>query len=121
MAFSVSPNYKPEGYTASSIKMMRRFDGMLRRLMKIGLPMKRMALRTALMLKDYGITADDLRKIDGKIALIFAEKDMITDEHMEEMAELIPDASFLRIQGTTHMNVISHPELIQLVNDSISG
>lgn len=117
--FLVSPNYKPDGLKESSMKLIMRFYGIVNTLNKIGFPLQRVALRIALMLNDYGLTAEDLQKINGKIALIFAEKDMITDKHMEEMAKLIPSATYLRIQGTTHMNVISHPELIQLVRDSI--
>jgi pimeloyl-ACP methyl ester carboxylesterase len=64
------------------------------------------------MLKDIGISDNELKEIKADIYIIYAEKDMIKEEHILKMAELIKDCKVKKIKNCTHLNIYKNKETI---------
>lgn len=66
---------------------------------------------TALMLKDTGITQDDLHKISAKTLVIVGKRDVIKLKHSMYIADTIPEASFVLVSGQGHLFALKNPKL----------
>lgn len=112
---AISPNTLLSGTTEDSQRTfftIYKIQGFLNRL---GLPMQKYMRTWELMLKDIGLSDDDLQAIHTKVKLIYAEKDMIKEDHILHIAALIPGAEVEKIAGTTHMNIIKNAKAIEVM------
>lgn len=112
---AISPNTLLSGTTEDSQRTfftIYRIQGFLNRL---GLPIKKYMRSWELMLKDIGLSDGDLQTIQTKVKIIYAEKDMIKEEHILHIASLIPGAEVEKIAGTTHMNIIKDAKAIEVM------
>lgn len=66
---------------------------------------------TALMLKDTGITQDDLHNISAKTLVIVGKRDVIKLKHSMYIADTIPEASFVLVSGQGHLFALKNPKL----------
>ncbi|MCB5950736.1 alpha/beta hydrolase [Enterococcus sp. BWT-B8] len=67
--------------------------------------------RTKLMLKDTGITTEDLQHISAKTLVIVGKQDIIKLSHSLYIAEEIPDSSFVLVSGQGHLFAKKNPLL----------
>lgn len=87
---------------------------------RIGFNLKKPAMRFDLMLRDIGLSDDDLRGIRTRVKILYAEKDMIKAEHIQHIAGLIPNADLDRIEGCTHITIIQSAAAIAAIKAFLS-
>lgn len=109
---AVSPNYLLSGLTDGAIRLIGRISGMLAFLVRIGVGLRKARMRFDLMIREVGLSAQDLRGIEDDILILYAEKDIIREEHIQDMGRLIPGATVKRIGGCSHLSIMSKPETL---------
>jgi hypothetical protein len=57
------------------------------------------------MLNDIGITSGELKSICANVYLLYAENDMIKEEHMLQISQLITGCRVKKIMGCNHFNI----------------
>ncbi len=118
---AISPNYLVSGTTDGALRLLRVTAGVLRALGKLGLPTRRALLRFDLMRNDIGITAEELGRIRTNLRILYAEKDMIKEEHIEEMGRLIPGATVRKIGRCNHLTILNKRETIEDIRKYLLG
>jgi pimeloyl-ACP methyl ester carboxylesterase len=110
---ALSPNYLLNGTTDRSLNFLNRMYKIFLFMEKLHFPMKKNIMRWELMLKDIGITDDELTKIRANIYILYAENDMIKEEHILKMAELIEGCRVKKIKNSTHLNIYKKEETLK--------
>lgn len=110
---AISPNYLAEGTVESWLRLFRRSADVLTFLGRLGFNTRKARMRFNLMLTDIGLTAEDLRGIRTQVRILYAERDMIKEDHILEIGRLIPGAEVRRIANCDHMTVFKKAEAIQ--------
>jgi len=110
---ALSPNYLVNGTTDETLFFLNKMYKIILFMNKMHLLPKRIVLRWELMLKDIGITGDELTKLNANILILYAEKDMIKEEHILKMSELIKNCRIKKIKETTHLNIYKNRETIK--------
>ena len=75
--------------------------------------MKKSMLRFNLMLTDIGLSKEDFNTIKGKIELIYAENDMIKEEHIFDIHNNIPKSVVKKINNCSHITIIKNEKAIR--------
>jgi pimeloyl-ACP methyl ester carboxylesterase len=109
---AISPNYLASGTVAGWLRTFQVMAGILRILGKLGFSTHKALLRFDLMLTDIGITAQELGSIRTRVRILYAEKDMIKEEHILEMGRLIPGAEVRKIGRCNHMSILEKHEAV---------
>ncbi|MBN2085495.1 MAG: alpha/beta hydrolase [Anaerolineales bacterium] len=109
---AISPNYLVSGTTEGALRLFQAAARLLAFLGRLGFPTRKAGMRINLMLTDIGLTADDLRSIRTSLRILYAENDLIQEEHILEIGRLIPDASVRKIHRCSHMSIIDKPETV---------
>ena len=78
-------------------------------------------MRFKLMLTDSGITDDDLTNIKTKVMIVYAEHDLIKEEHILHIAGLIPGCKLVKINDCTHLSVPQQPGTINAIKDYLQS
>lgn len=112
---AVSPNYLAEGLKDGVLRSIKSIIALLLLLGRLGLDNTRAISRFNLMANDIGLTEDDLRSIKTNIKILYAQKDVIKENHIDQIAALIPGAGKRMIKGSNHFNILSIPETIQAI------
>lgn len=112
---AISPNTLVGATEEIDLRLIKRLYSWFKFLTAIGINMRDYMKRFDLMLKDIGLYDEDLRSIRTKVKIIYAEHDMIKEEHFKEIARLIPNAELEKIPGCTHMNIIHNPQAIAVM------
>ncbi|MDR1070218.1 MAG: alpha/beta hydrolase [Gracilibacteraceae bacterium] len=110
---ALSPNYLAEGTAAKTLKFLHRMYKLFLFMEKLRLPMRKAIMKWELMLKDIGITDGELKEIKTNMYILYAENDMIKEEHLLKMAELIKNCQIKKIKNTTHSNIYKSEETIK--------
>ena len=118
---AISPNYLVSGTEEGSLRLFQRLAGIMRFLGKLGLPTRKVLMRFDLMLTDIGITAQELGGIRTGLRFLYAEKDMIKEEHVLEMARLVPQATVRKIGRCNHMTILNQEEALEDMRAYFSG
>jgi phosphatidylglycerol lysyltransferase len=118
---AISPNYLVSGTTDGALRLIRAAAKILRILARLGLPTKKAIMRFDLMLNDIGITAEELGNIQASLRIVYAEKDMIKEEHIKDMGRLIPGATIKKIGHCNHMTIFYKKETIEGIRDYLRG
>jgi pimeloyl-ACP methyl ester carboxylesterase len=118
---AISPNYLVSGTTAGPLRMLRAGAAVLAALGRLGFPTRKALKRWNLMLRDIGLTADDLRRVRTSVRILYAENDMIKEEHILEIARLIPNAGLRKIARSSHLTIYAKPEAIADMRDYFHG
>ena len=74
-------------------------------------------MRFDLMLNDIGITKKELSSIQTNLRILYAEKDMIKEEHIMDMHRLISGSTFRKIERSNHMTIFYKQETIEDIKD----
>ncbi|MEL7643786.1 MAG: alpha/beta fold hydrolase [bacterium] len=112
---AISPNYLVSGTTDSTLRTFNRIYKVLRFLDRAGLNMKKYVMRFDLMLTDIGISEEELRSIQTDFRILYAEADMVKEEHLVHLAGLIPGSILQKVPGCTHLSILSNPQAIAVM------
>lgn len=110
---AISPNYLVSGTTDGALRLIRVVAKLLRVLGRLGLPTRKAILRFDLMLNDIGLTAAELSCIQTSLRILYAEHDLIKEEHIQEIGRLVPGATIKKIAGCNHLTIFSRQEAIE--------
>lgn len=102
---AISPNTLASATTDRSMASIQGFIAQMTRLKRFGLPMAKQIMRFQLMLTDSGITENDMKAIRTKVQILYAERDMIKEEHFLFLSQTIPGAKMEKIAGCNHLNI----------------
>jgi len=108
---AISPNYLVSGLIDEPFT--EKIHKILLFLQKMKLPMKKAISKWELMMKDIGITDNDLKNINANILIIYAQNDLIKEEHILKIAELVKNSKLRKIEKSTHTNIINKEETIK--------
>jgi pimeloyl-ACP methyl ester carboxylesterase len=114
---AISPNTLVSATMPKDLRLFKRMYTWFKFLTAIGINMKKYILRFDLMLKDIGLYEEDLQSIRTQVKIIYAEHDMIKEEHFKDIARWIPNAELEKIPGCTHMNIIHNPQAIAVMRE----
>jgi len=109
---ALSPNYLVIGNTDRAIKLLNKMYKMFLFLEKLHFPMRKKIMKWELMLKDIGITEEELKNINANMNILYAENDMIKEEHILYLANLIKNCKVTKIEKSTHFNIYEKKETI---------
>jgi len=112
---AVSPNYLVSGTTDNSMKLIRRFISIFKILKKLGINTTKMIMRFDLMLNDIGISDDDLKSIHTNMSILYAQNDMIKEDHILSIGEMIPNSIIEKINNCTHLNIMRNENTISSI------
>ena len=113
---AISPNYLMSGMTDSSLRLFRLAVKVASFLNKVGILQKRAVMRLMLIFKDIGINDDELRNIKTNVCLLYAEKDMVKEDHIKHIAQLIPASRLIRIESCNHLFILNKKETIESIS-----
>ena len=82
---------------------------------RIGLGFKKSLMRINLMLRDIGISDEELSGIQTKVKIIYAEHDLIKETHLQQLAALIPGSTLDKVNDCNHMTILNKPEAIEIM------
>jgi pimeloyl-ACP methyl ester carboxylesterase len=110
---ALSPNYLVDGTTDGALKFLNGMYRFFLFMKNLHFPMKKIIMRWELMLKDIGITDEELKEIRANVYILYAENDMIKEVHLFKIAELIKDCGIKKIKNSTHLNIYKNKETIK--------
>lgn len=110
---AISPNYLVSGTNEWTLRLFRGLAGILKFLGKLGLPTRKALMRLDLMLTDIGLRPEDLRSIRTSMRFLYAEKDLIKEAHILEMARLVPGATVRKIGRCNHLTILNRKETLE--------
>jgi len=73
------------------------------------------------MLRDCGLTPADLGAIRADLLILHAEKDMVKEEHICEIAGLVPGARRQQIPACTHLNILNRPATVAAIRGYLTA
>ncbi len=114
---AISPNTVASATTDRAMASIQRFIDQMTRLKRFGLPMANQIMRFNLMLTDTGITEDDLRSIHTKVKILYAERDMVKEEHLQQIAGLIAGANLEKVPACNHLTIPYQEKTIAAISD----
>lgn len=88
--------------------------GLLRALGPLDETLRRKGEVLSLMTRDYGVSWDDLRRIQARTLVLVGENDMIFDKHSWRMTLCLPHARMQRIPGGDHFCAAKLPNQFNL-------
>ena len=109
---AISPNYLVSGTTDGALRFIRAGAQIFRGLERFGLPTHQAILRFDLMLNDIGITASELSCIQTDLRILYAQHDLIKEEHIQEIGRLVPGSTIKKIAGCNHLSILNKAETI---------
>jgi pimeloyl-ACP methyl ester carboxylesterase len=114
---AISPNTLASGNKEGVIAAIKRDLLNMMRLRKFGFPNKKQIMRFELMLTDTGITEADLQNIKTRVKIMYAERDMIKEEHILYLADKIPGCEVHKVMGCHHLNIPFQEETIKVMQE----
>jgi len=118
---AISPNYLASGLTDGTRRLIRTMAWFTRISEKLGLSSHRAMMRIDLMLNDIGISEQELAGIHTGLRILYAENDMIKEEHILAMGRIIPGATVRKIAGCNHLNILHKQATIEDIRAYISS
>jgi pimeloyl-ACP methyl ester carboxylesterase len=109
---ALSPKYLTNGNTDNALFFLNTMYKIILFMKKICLLPKKIVLRWELMLKNIGITDEELEKINANILILYAGKDMIKEDHILKISRLIKNCKVKKIAGANHLNLYKNKETI---------
>lgn len=109
---AISPNTLVSGITEDGLRLIQKFRKRMDFFHRLGFRMKKQMMRFDLMLADIGLGDEQLRGIQSEVRILYAENDMIREEHILHLGASIPHASVEKIMGCDHLTIFQKPEAI---------
>jgi phosphatidylglycerol lysyltransferase len=114
---AISPNTQASGSTEAASCAIRKALETMKLLRKFGFPNKNQIMRFELMLTDTGITDEDLQSIKTNVMILYAENDMITEEHILHISNQIPGSQVKKVNVCNHFTIPFQSETIMTIRD----
>lgn len=114
---AISPNYLVSGTTDTALRVINVMFRLLTLLNRAGFNTRKSLMRMNLMLTDIGISDAELRSIRTNIKFIYAQHDLIKEEHINQLAGLIPNSTLDKINDCNHLSVLNERHAIQIMRD----
>ncbi|HEX3048993.1 MAG TPA: alpha/beta fold hydrolase [Bacillota bacterium] len=114
---AISPNYLVSGKTDEALRFLNKTVNLLRFLSNLGIPTQKTIRRFWLMLNDIGISDQELSSIQTNLKILYAEEDLIKEEHINKMGALIPKSCIQKINCTNHRTILNHQETIAEIKE----
>lgn len=114
---SISPNTVASASTEGFVTFVDKTLKTMHFFRKLGFPVKKQIMRFNLMLTDSGIRDEDLRHIKTRVLVVYAEKDMVTEDHLIHIARQIPGCGLEKVMDCTHMSIPYQEETIRILRD----
>ena len=114
---AISPNYLVEGTIDAVLNVFRLLVSIMKMFGALGFNTTKIIARFNLVLKDIGITEDDLKGIRTQVDILYAESDLIKEEHIKRIAELIPKSKLFKISGCNHISILWRPKAIEIMQN----
>jgi pimeloyl-ACP methyl ester carboxylesterase len=118
---AISPNYLVSGTTDGALRSITILFKIFTLLGHLRFNFKKSLMRFNLMLTDIGITETELQGIRTNLKIIYAEHDMIKEDHIKQLAALIPNATLDKINGCNHMTILNNKEAIVIMKNYLLG
>lgn len=118
---AISPNYLALATKPGTLRFIKGTAAVQRFFIRLGLPARQALFRTLLMLEDIGLSEQDLKDIRTPMAILYAERDMFTEEHFLRMGELIPRVQLKKISGASHISIFFKKETRDFLLDFFTG
>jgi len=118
---AISPNYLVSGTTDGALRLFKAMTSAAQMLGRLGLPTRKAVMRFDLMLNDIGITAVELGSIQTSLRILYAENDMIKEEHILEIGRLVPGATVRKIARCNHMTICYKQETIDDIRNYLGA
>lgn len=109
---AISPATLVTGMTDNSLSTIRKIHRIMTKLSRIGIPINKYRKCFAMMLTDVGITDEELRSIRTSVKILYAENDMVREDHIKHIAGSIPQAQLARIDACSHISIINNESTI---------
>jgi pimeloyl-ACP methyl ester carboxylesterase len=116
---AISPNTLVSGTTDGTLRLFRTVLGLLNFLAKVGINVKKQLLVINLMMRDIGLSFAQLSEIKTSVMVLYAEKDLIKENHIQEIAAAIPGSRLDKVPGCTHISIIHTAAAVQIMQDSL--
>jgi len=114
---AISPNTLVSGTTDDSLLLFKRIIKLMTFLSKVGFNFEKYLMSFDLMMHDIGLSDDDLKSIKTKVKIIYAEKDMIKEDHINDIAAAIPGCELEKVMGCTHMSITNNLDAIKIMQE----
>ena len=118
---AVSPNYLAEGTVDKWLTTFRRMRAFFAFMTRIGIDMRKPMLRFDLMLTDIGLSRGDLEAIRKPLLILYADKDMIKEEHILDIHARVRDSKLVKIPGCTHLSILQKSAAIRKMHSYLAG
>ncbi len=112
---SISPNYLASGSEERFLQAITHRYERMKRWHRWGWPNRKKIMRYELMLNDIGISSEELKGIRTGMKILYAEREMIKEAHILEIAALIPHSELQKIKGCHHLNILEQPETVAAI------
>ncbi len=112
---AISPNTLASGTEPGTLRLFNNIQRLMIFLKRLGFDTKKTIMRMNLMLTDIGLSDVDLTGIQTSVKIVYAEKDLIKEEHIQHIASIIPGATLDKIPGCNHMNIYKKREAADLM------
>jgi pimeloyl-ACP methyl ester carboxylesterase len=112
---TISPNYLVSGTIDDALRTIRILYKVMTLLNRLGFGFKKTLMRLNLMLRDIGISDEELRAIRTKVKIIYAEHDLIKETHLQQLTALIPDSTLNKIDDCNHMTILNKQIAIEIM------
>lgn len=109
---AISPNYLASGSTDTSLELTKQACKILVFLKRMGINTTKQLMRFDLLLKDIGLCENDLQRIRTRVRIVYAEKDMIKEEHILDIHRNIPRSTVRKIMKCSHITIPNQKETI---------
>jgi pimeloyl-ACP methyl ester carboxylesterase len=74
-----------------------------------------------LMLRDIGLSFADLGTITTRMKIIYAEREMIKEKHIKDIAAAIPGCELEKVMGCNHISIVRAPAAIKIMQEYLNG
>jgi pimeloyl-ACP methyl ester carboxylesterase len=118
---AISPNTHASGTTPEAMCAIQGFIKRMTRLGRFGWPIKRKLMSFSLMLTDTGITDADLQSIRTSVLIVYAEKDMIKEDHLQHIVDQIPGAQRVKIDNCNHFTIPFQMQTISVMKEYLEN
>lgn len=117
---AVSPNTLVSGTEDGTLRLFKAVYGVIRFFGKLGFKVKKQLMVIDLMLNDIGLSFEDLKTIKTNVKVLYAEKDMIKEQHIKDIAAAIPGSTLEKIPACTHLNIMESPTAVKIMREYLA-
>lgn len=120
-AVLISPNYRVSGMAPGTVRSIRFTLHVLNMLGRLGIRFHKVSRRMAMMLEDLPIDENDLHALRTDFLILYAEKDVVRERHIQELAGSIPGAGLQQIPHCNHLSILQQAETIALMQQFLAA